>query len=54
VADGYELVTRTPPTVAPTPLAVDATWIDPDGREHRHAETQPDAGSFEFRLDAGR
>ncbi len=57
VADGYELVTRTPPTVAPTPLAVDATWIDRDGSEHRHAETHRDAGSGRLRLaasDGGR
>lgn len=31
VAEGYDLVTRTPPTVAPTPLDVAATWIDAAG-----------------------
>lgn len=45
VGDGYALVMRTPPTVAPTPLDVDATWIDPDGVEHRSTATRPDAGS---------
>ncbi len=45
VAEGYSLATRTPPTVAPTPLAVDATWIAQDGTEHHVTETQRDAGS---------
>jgi len=50
VADGYELVTRTPPTVAPTPLDIDATWIDPDGVEYRVADTRRDAGSARLEL----
>jgi len=50
VADGYQLVTRTPPTVAPTPLDIDATWIDPDGVEYRMADTRPDAGSARLEL----
>ena len=50
VADGYELVTRTPPTVAPTPLDIDATWIDPDGVEYRVADTRSDAGSARLEL----
>jgi len=50
VADGYELVTRTPPTVAPTPLDIDATWIDPDGVEYRIADTLRDAGSARLEL----
>ena len=51
VADGYALVGRTPPTVAPTPLDVDATWIDPDGQAHQVAQRRADPG--ELRLVAG-
>ncbi len=50
VADGYTLVTRTPPTVAPTPLVIDATWIDADGVEHRVSETRADPGSATIEL----
>ena len=53
VADGYELVARTPPTVAPTPLDIDATWIDPDGVEYRSADTLRDAGSARLVLAPG-
>jgi hypothetical protein len=50
VADGYTLVTRTPPTVAPTPLEIDATWIDVDGVEHLVSETRADPGSATIQL----
>jgi hypothetical protein len=54
VADGYELVTRTPPTVAPTPFDIDATWIDADGVEYRVTETRREAGSARLELGSTR
>jgi hypothetical protein len=52
VADGYTLVTRTPPTVVSTPLVIDATWIDPDGQQHLATAALNDPGSITLRLDA--
>jgi hypothetical protein len=43
--DGYTLFARTPPTVAPTPLTIDARWTDADGEAHEARGTRRDAGS---------
>ena len=45
VADGYDLSTRTPPTVAPTPLTVDATWLAADGTASTLTEVRRDPGT---------
>jgi hypothetical protein len=52
VADGYSLVTRTPPTVAPTPLDIVATWIDRDGISSSVADTRDAPGAGSLRLGA--
>ncbi len=44
VADGYALVGRTPPTAAPTPLDVAATWIDAAGQAHVAEGRRADPG----------
>jgi hypothetical protein len=54
VADGYELMVRTPPTVAPTPIVVDATWISPDGRPHQSRLARRDAGVSALSVTADR
>ncbi len=57
VADGYTLVGRTPPTVAPTPLDVAATWIDRDGGTHHIVDRRIEPGDFRVEVDgdaAGR
>ncbi len=53
VANGYTLVSRTPPTVAPTPLDIDATWIDATGTDHRLTETSRAAGTSSIRVGSG-
>ena len=50
VADGYDLVGRTPPTVAPTPLTVAATWIASDGTVHEGAAHQIDSGELHLEI----
>ncbi len=50
VADGYVLVGRAPPTVAPTPLDVVATWIDRDGHRHLVADRRADPGQFRLAI----
>ncbi|MGB0113433.1 MAG: hypothetical protein WBP59_09460, partial [Ilumatobacteraceae bacterium] len=52
VLDGYTLVTRTPPTVGPTTLTVDATWLDADGLSHRSVDERAAAGTGRLRVDA--
>lgn len=53
-ADGYTLSTRTPPTVSPTPLTVNATWVSPDATVHRVIEHRRDPGTATVSVDAGR
>ncbi len=45
VTDGYSLATRTPPTVAPTPLTVDATWLAADGSASTLTDVRRDPGT---------
>ncbi len=52
VADGYTLVTRTPPTVAPTSLDIDATWIDVDGARQRATDARSGPGAASLQLGA--
>jgi hypothetical protein len=49
---GYTLATRTPPTVAPTPLTIDATWTDSDGEAHTARDERRDPGSGVLRVTA--
>ncbi len=50
IADGYTLAARTPPTVAPTPLAIDATWLDGDGAPHHASDARRDPGMSTLRV----
>jgi hypothetical protein len=50
-AGGYTLVTRTPPTVSPTPLNVSATWVGPDAVSRRRDVTANVAGNETIRID---
>ena len=52
VLDAYQLSTRTPPTVAPSPLAIDATWVDVGGGTHRRTDLIGVAGTH--RVTVGR
>jgi hypothetical protein len=52
VARGYELSMRTPPTVGPTPVSVEATWISADGVAHRTSEDRRDPGLARIRISA--
>jgi hypothetical protein len=52
VTDGYDLAVRSPPTVAPTPVRVEATWTGGDGRTRRVAERFPDAGVHRISVEA--
>ena len=54
VADGYRLATRTPPTVSPTPITVDATWLDSTGVAHRAAASRRDPGVWTLSVTADR
>lgn len=50
VAEGYELVVRTPPAVAPVPLALELTWSSPDGVEHLVEQDVRDPGAVRVRV----
>ena len=52
VAHGYDLAMRTPPTVGPTPISVEATWISPDGVAHRASEDRRDPGLARVHVSA--
>jgi hypothetical protein len=52
VADGYDLVMRTPPTVAPTPVTVAARWTDHDGMPHEITQRRRDPGRERLQLSA--
>ena len=54
IADGYTLATRTPPTVSPTPLTIDAAWLDAEGIEHRAAVIERDPGAATLSVTADR
>ena len=54
IADGYTLAARTPPTVSPTPLEIDATWLDADGLEHRSTVIERDPGAATLSVTADR
>ncbi len=51
VADGYDLAVRTPPSVAPTPLHIDAVWTDADGRNERRLSDASEPGVTRVRID---
>ena len=53
VVDGYTLVSRSPPTVAPTALDIAATWIDPDGQTHEAADRRTDPGESRLAVGTG-
>jgi hypothetical protein len=53
VADGYTLVSRTPPTVAPTTLDIAATWTDPDGEAHEAEERRANPGESRLAIGTG-
>jgi hypothetical protein len=52
VADRYEVTVRTPPTVSPTPVEIDATWIDAAGATRRHTEARRDPGRLTLTVNA--
>jgi hypothetical protein len=52
VADGYELAVRSPPTVGPTPIRVDATWIGADADPHRETAELNEPGLARTRVDS--
>jgi hypothetical protein len=54
IADGYTVATRTPPTVAPTPLTVDATWLDADGTSRHAIDARRDPGMSTLSVDPAR
>jgi hypothetical protein len=54
VATGYELSMRTPPTVAPTPVRIDATWRDVDGTASRVTRDRRDPGLTTLSVNADR
>lgn len=54
VADGYQLSTRTPPTVGPTPIRVDATWVGLDGTTHRTSQSRSESGTMTLSVTADR
>lgn len=45
VLEQYELAVRTPPTVAPTQLTIDATWTDAGGTARREQRVVADPGA---------
>jgi hypothetical protein len=54
IADGYTLAARTPPTVSPTPLTIDAAWLDAEGIEHRTTVIERDPGAATLSVTADR
>jgi len=54
VFDGYDLSMRTPPTVAPTPVVVHATWLSPDGTALRSTLERRDPGTATLSVTADR
>ncbi len=52
IADGYSLVSRTPPAVTPMPFEVDATWIALDGASTSAVDARGTPGAASLQLGA--